>query len=107
MAIDIALALENGNYLYQGAVSQNSQQQYDAIQWLDTRPKPTWAQLNSQANINYTIAQINASRKQVLQTQISFYGTVEVIKLLIQKNVITANDLSQRLRDAYNEWKTL
>lgn len=106
--IDIALILDRGNYLYQGSVSQNTQAEYDAITWLDPRTKPTWAQVIAQTNQDYVQTQINATRKQVLQNQIAFYGTVEVIKILINNGtIVPATDLSQKLRDAYSEWNSL
>ncbi len=49
--IDIALTLNINNYLYFGSVTDNTEQSYNLITWLDDRKKPTWIELNTQWEI--------------------------------------------------------
>lgn len=41
--MDIALLIQE--YDYSGSVTQNTQEQYNQITWMDDRQKPTWAEL--------------------------------------------------------------
>lgn len=44
--IDIALTLFENNYLYNGSVTDNTEESYNLIIWEDARKKPTWEELN-------------------------------------------------------------
>jgi hypothetical protein len=51
--IDISITLYNKNYLYGGSVTANTEESYNNINWLDSRNKPSWDELNLEWNSIY------------------------------------------------------
>lgn len=47
--MDVALSIEHllPAAEYGGVTQENTQEEYDALRWEDSRPKPTWAQIEA------------------------------------------------------------
>ena len=62
--MDIALAIEaiHQGASYFGITSGNTKEQYDSLDWHDSRTKPTWAELEAAIKTIPTEAEVQAAK---------------------------------------------
>ena len=82
--MDIAIAIESllPSAKYTGVVHLQTPEEYASLNWVDERPKPTWADLETQ----YNLLEIEIARENQLQIiqasyQVMSVGPLEVLGL--------------------------
>lgn len=64
--MDLALAIEAiySGAEYFGATNENTKEQYNSLDWRDSRTKPTWAELETAWNAIPTKAEVEATKAE-------------------------------------------
>ena len=84
--MDLALAIEAiyPGAEYFGATNENTKEQYDSLDWRDSRTKPTWAELETVYDAIPTEAEMEVAKAEAKAELLNRLGITEAeAKLLL------------------------
>lgn len=109
--MDIALALDHlvPGANYRGSLTRNIEVAFDALEWLDGRAKPSWAEIvTADPTANAVVAEADAKQQANNQaTLIVAELFVDLIESLLASATIAATDFPADTRAQYQTLKTL
>lgn len=84
--MDLALAIEaiHPGAEYFGVTNENTKEQYDSLDWRDSRTKPTWGELEAAWDAIPTEAEVEAAKAEAKAALLNRLGiTAEEAALLL------------------------